>query len=34
VRRALQAGGGILKTAKVLGVGTGTVARIADEMRS
>jgi DNA invertase Pin-like site-specific DNA recombinase len=34
VRRALQAGGGILKTAKVLGIGTGTVARIADEMRS
>lgn len=34
VRRALTAGTGILKVAKNLGVGTGTVARIAQEMRS
>lgn len=33
VRRSLQAGTGILKTAKAAGVGTGTVARIAHEMR-
>jgi DNA invertase Pin-like site-specific DNA recombinase len=34
VRRALTAGTGILKVAKTVGVGTGTVARIACEMRS
>lgn len=34
VRRSLQAGKGILKTAKALGIGTGTVARIANELRS
>jgi DNA invertase Pin-like site-specific DNA recombinase len=33
VRRALAAGTGILKVAKTVGVGTGTVARIASEMR-
>lgn len=34
VRKALAAGTGILKVAKIVGVGTGTVARIAAEMRS
>jgi DNA invertase Pin-like site-specific DNA recombinase len=33
VRKALGAGTGILKVAKTLGVGTGTVARIAAQMR-
>jgi DNA invertase Pin-like site-specific DNA recombinase len=33
VRRALSAGAGILKVARKLKVGTGTVARIAAEMR-
>jgi DNA invertase Pin-like site-specific DNA recombinase len=34
VRKALSAGQGILKVAKALSVGTGTVARIAAEMRA
>lgn len=33
VREALQTGAGILKVARKIGVGTGTVARIAEEMR-
>ena len=33
VREALASGTGILKVARKLGVGTGTVARIAEEMR-
>lgn len=33
VRAALAAGGGILKVAKMVGVGTGTVTRIAAELR-
>lgn len=33
IREALAVGTGILKVARNLGVGTGTVARIADEMR-
>ena len=33
VKEALAAGGGILKVAKKLGVGTGTVSRIASELR-
>jgi hypothetical protein len=32
-RRALQAAHGILKTAKAFGIGTGTVARIANELQ-
>lgn len=34
VRKALGSGAGILKVAKALSIGTGTVARIAAEMRS
>jgi DNA invertase Pin-like site-specific DNA recombinase len=34
VREALATGTGILKVARTIGVGTGTVARIAGEMRS
>jgi hypothetical protein len=34
VPNALSAGNGILKVAKSLSVGTGTVARIAAEMRA
>jgi DNA invertase Pin-like site-specific DNA recombinase len=34
VRRSLESGAGILKVAKTTGVGTGTVFRIAKEMRS
>ncbi len=33
-RKALAAGKGILKVARELGIGTGTVARIAAEMRT
>ena len=33
VRKALASGTGILKVARTLGVGTGTVARIVAEMR-
>lgn len=33
VREALAGGAGILKVARAVGVGTGTVARIAEEMR-
>jgi DNA invertase Pin-like site-specific DNA recombinase len=32
IKKMLQSGKGILKTAKVLGVGTGTVQRIKTEM--
>jgi DNA invertase Pin-like site-specific DNA recombinase len=34
VRKSLAAGAGILKVARTVGVGTGTVARIAKEVRS
>jgi DNA invertase Pin-like site-specific DNA recombinase len=34
VRKALASGAGILKVAKSLGIGTGTVARIANELRT
>ncbi len=34
IRRALSAGAGILKVARTLGVGTGTVARIAADVRN
>ncbi len=34
VRKALASGTGILKVAQTLGIGTGTVARIANELRS
>ncbi len=34
VHRSLQAGNGILKTAKALRIGTGTVARIANEIQA
>ena len=33
VRQQLASGGGILKLAKSLGIGTGTVQRIANELR-